>query len=86
VVVSSDAYHRWRIDVVVMAITSQIARAASASGDVAVVEWQQAGLLKPSLIKPVFATIERRIVVRALGILAPRDQSALRQALTVLLG
>lgn len=86
VVVSSDAYHRWRIDVVVMAVTSQVDRAVHASGDVPVVEWQDAGLIKPPLVKPVFATIERRIILRTLGERQPRDQRAVKEALHVLLG
>lgn len=51
-----------------------------------VVEWQDAGLIKPSLVKPVFATIERRIILRTLGELQPRDQRAVKEALHVLLG
>ena len=47
VVVSSEAYHRERPDLILMAITSQI-HPAPTVGEVAVVHWQAAGLLKPS--------------------------------------
>jgi mRNA interferase MazF len=57
VVVSNRPYNMARPDVVVMAITSQL-RPTSTSGEVWVSEWQQAGLLKPSAIKPVFVTLE----------------------------
>ena len=86
VVVSSDAYHRKRIDVVVMALSSQILRPADAVGEVLIAEWQKAGLPKPSLIKPVFATIERGLILKKLGELHEQDQQALRGTLHQILG
>ena len=47
VVVSSDAYHRDRPDVILMAVTSQIKPSASV-GEAAVQHWKEAGLLRPS--------------------------------------
>ncbi len=86
VVVSSDAYHRQRPDVVVMAVTSQVLRPAGAMGEVVISEWQKAGLPKASLIKPVLATIEKGLVLRKLGELQETDRTALRQALKAVLG
>ena len=60
VVVSADAYHQRRLDVILMAVTSQILRPAGALGEVLISDWQGAGLPKASLIKPVLATIEQR--------------------------
>jgi hypothetical protein len=57
-VVSSDAYHQRRPDVIVMAVTSHILRPAGAIGEVVIAE-QGAGLPKASLLKPVLATIEQ---------------------------
>jgi mRNA interferase MazF len=57
-VVSNRAYNIARPDVVVMAITSQ-RRPSPAPGEIWVGEWQAAGLLKPSAVKPVFATLTR---------------------------
>jgi mRNA interferase MazF len=79
VVVSSDELHRESIDLVIMAITTQ-ARASSAL-QVPVSEWQAAGLLRPSVVKPVFATIERSLVVKTIGALQPNDLDALRNTL-----
>jgi hypothetical protein len=45
-----------------MAVTSQL-RPAPALGKVRISDWQPAGLLKPSAIKPVFATIEQRLII-----------------------
>jgi mRNA interferase MazF len=56
VVVSPQTYNESKPDVVVMAITSQL-RATAVLGEVWVEEWEVAGLLKPSAIKPVFATL-----------------------------
>lgn len=85
VVVSSRAYHQSRPDLVVMAVTSQV-RADSLFGDVVVGNWQAAGLLKPSAVKPIFATLHRDLVIKVLGRLHPNDQAVLRRALTAILG
>jgi mRNA interferase MazF len=85
VVVSNGAYNFVRPDVVLMAITSQL-RPAPALGDVWVSQWQQAGLLKPSAVKPVFATIEQRLILRELGMLQSADQIALRKAIAETIG
>jgi mRNA interferase MazF len=84
VVVISRAYNAAKLDIVIMAITSQLR--AVGFGEVAVAEWQRASLLKPSAIKPVFATIERSLVLKRLGVLQPSDQSALRTAIASVLG
>ena len=85
VVISSELYQRERADVILMAITSQV-RAAPTVGEVAVVHWQAAGLLKPSVIKPLITTIEAGLVVRQLGTLHADDQESLRQVLAAILG
>jgi mRNA interferase MazF len=68
-----------------MAITSQV-RTPSALGEVQVGHWQAANLLKPSAIKPVFATLEQNLILKRLGVLYPTDQAALRQAIAAVLG
>jgi mRNA interferase MazF len=85
IVVSSRAYNTAKPDVVVMAVTSQL-RASAAPGEVWVQEWKAAGLLKPSTIKPVFATLEQSLVIRQLGTLQAADREALRQAIAQTLG
>src|SRR4051794_16285274 len=85
VVISSEAYQRERPDIILMAITSQL-RPAPAVGEVAVVDWQAAGLLKPSVIKPLITTIEERLVVRRLGALQAEDLASLRKVLSAVIG
>jgi mRNA interferase MazF len=85
VIVSSAAYHRARRDLVLMPITSQL-RGSGAFGEVMVQDWQAARLLKPSAIKPVLATLEQALVIKALGRLSARDAQALKEVLATLMG
>lgn len=85
VVVSSRAYNSARPDVIIMPITSQLS-SVSGLGDVLIDEWRQANLLKESAIKPVFATLEQRLIIRSLGVLQAQDQSALRSAIASVIG
>lgn len=85
VIVSSGTYNAIKPDVVVMAVTSQL-RATAALGELWVEQWEYAGLIKPSAIKPVFATLERSLVIRELGALGPGDQMALRKVIDEILG
>jgi mRNA interferase MazF len=85
VVISSAFYHRERPDIVIMAVTSQVGRSATA-GDVVVTAWRHAGLLRASVIKPVIATVEKQLVRRKLGRLAEEDREALQNALRNILG
>jgi mRNA interferase MazF len=85
VVISSPAYNAARPDVVLMAITSQL-RASAAHGEVWLTDWQAAGLLKPSAVKPVIATLEARLIIRTLGTLAEGDAQALRNTIGEMIG
>src|SRR5580704_15828486 len=85
VIVSNRSYNSVRPDVVVMAITGQL-RASPGRGDVRVEQWQAAGLIKPSAIKPIFATLEQALVLRQLGTLGVGDRAALRESVGEMLG
>jgi mRNA interferase MazF len=80
VIVSSVEYNQTKPDLVVMAITSQL-RSEASLGEVWITNWHEANLLKPSAIKPVFATIEQNLIVKRLGKLQPTDISMLRVAI-----
>lgn len=84
VIISNEEYHKAYIDVIVMAITSQ-ARASSI-GEVTVTRWKEAGLLKPSTIKPVITTLDLVLILRKLGELAKEDQEALIAAIPTIFG
>jgi len=80
VVISSAAYHRER-----SAVTSQL-RPVMQTGEAPIVDWKNAGLLKPSVVKPVIATIDRQLVRKRLGHLASADTTALIRALSAIIG
>jgi mRNA interferase MazF len=85
VIVSSATYNNARRDLLLMAITSRL-KSTAAFGEVIVVEWKQARLLKPSVIKPVLTTIEKGLVLRTLGRLELTDLHALQAMLQLILG
>jgi mRNA interferase MazF len=85
VVVSGSNYNTARRDIIIMAITSQV-RTPLGFGEAMVADWQAAGLIKPSVFKPVFATIERTLVVRSMGQLSANDAKTLREIITDCLG
>jgi mRNA interferase MazF len=84
VIVSSGPYNPTKPDVVIMAITSQL-RPSPALGEVWISQWQPAGLMKPSSVKPVFATLEQRLIIRQLGMLSTSDQTSLNSAIVDIL-
>lgn len=85
VVVSSSGYNAHRRDIVIMAITSQV-REPLGFGEAMIADWQAAGLLKVSVLKPVLATIEQGRVVRTLGTLAVGDAKTLRKVVSDVIG
>ena len=84
VVVSSADYNARRPDVVVVAVSSRI-RMPTAFGELILEDWKEAGLLAPSTIKPVLATIEKALVLRRLGRLEAGDRANLTTSLRRLL-
>jgi mRNA interferase MazF len=66
-------------DIVVARVTSQTVRTVF---DVELVEWQQAGLLLPSVVRVhKVATLEKRLVERRLGTLTSNDWAQVRARL-----
>lgn len=85
VVVSSSGYNANRRDLIIMAITSQV-RQPPGFGEALVADWQAAGLIKPSVMKPVFTTIEQGLVVRTMGTLSANDLRTLRETIAQVIG
>lgn len=84
VIVSSPDYQRQRSDLVLIAVTSQ-ANPANSFGEMTITEWKAAGLIKPSIIKPVLTTIDKMLIIKKLGQLQEVDIQALRNILQVIL-
>lgn len=85
VIVSSGGYNARRRDLVIMAITGQV-RMPLGFGEALVAGWQAAGLVKPSVLKPVVTTIEQGLVVRTLGALSAADLHSLREVIVQVIG
>jgi mRNA interferase MazF len=85
VVVSSHGYNGSRRDIVIMAITSQV-RTPLGFGEGMVGGWQGAGLIKTSVLKPVFTTIEQGLVLRVMGHLSAADIKTLRGIVADVIG
>ena len=76
VIVSSDEYNARSPDVMIAAINSNLL-AIRHPGDHLIRDWQQAGLLRPSLARTKIATVEAAIIDRRLGRLCGDDVAAL---------
>ncbi len=84
IVISSAAYNQTRPDIILMAITSQI-RPPFSIGETILQDWHAAGLLKPSMIKPLIATLEQNKIIKTMGQLAAPDSTALTQIIQTIL-
>jgi mRNA interferase MazF len=80
VVISSTLYNETSPDIVILAVTSKIEKSVGI-GECLVSDWKEAGLLKPSAIKPAISTIEQTLVLKKLGALSPRDSSSMDKAI-----
>lgn len=85
VVISSSHYNTARPDLILLAITSQV-RASLAFGEAIVAGWQTAGLIKPSVFKPLITTIEQVLVIKQLGNLSTHDKTVLRTVIEKIIG
>ena len=85
VVINSVTYSTLRPDIIVLAISSRVALSPTQL-DAVLGDWRGAGLIKPSMVKPVALTVERSVVLAKLGRLSPPDCQALRRAVAAIFG
>jgi mRNA interferase MazF len=85
VVVSNAMYNSTMPDIIVMAVTSQL-HANRAASEVWLGHWAAAGLLKPSAIKPVMATVEKSLIIQKMGELATIYADALKALISKVIG
>lgn len=78
VVVSSDLYHATEPDLILAAITSQVA-AATGPLDYVLENWRAAGLRYPSAFKPVLFTLDPARVLHCIGAVLPPDLAQIDQ-------
>jgi len=65
VILSSDAYHKSRQEAIIAAITSRTDRILV--GDHLINDWEDAGLLFPSVATGIIRTIKQGMIARKLG-------------------
>lgn len=85
VIISRQSYQQNRPDVILMAITSQV-RQSLATGEALLQDWQSAGLIKPSVFKPLIATIEQSRIIKTMGQLSVTDRDCLNKVIQTILG
>lgn len=82
VVLSGSKYNRNHPDIILAPITSQIFHSLD---EIYLSDWQTAGLLKPSVVKPVIASFDTTLVRRKLGILSRADRASVRTVFATIL-
>ncbi len=83
-VVSSDAYHQGREEVIIAAITSRTDRVLV--GDYLITDWRDAGLLFPSVATGIIRTIKQGMIACRLGSLGERDLRGVDKNLKLAMG
>lgn len=85
VIISVDEFNRVGIKLIVAAITSNVS-APFRPGDTLLSEWRAAGLLKPSAVRGVLATVDRSDITRTLGAMTISDFDLVEQNIAHILG
>lgn len=76
IIISSGIFNNSkREDIIVLAISSSIKNKLGFEPEI--INWEHAGLLKPSIFKSAIATIEQKTVIHKLGSLDSQDQQTL---------
>lgn len=68
-----------------MAVTGQIG-VRTGFGETIIQNWKTAGLIKPSAIKPVIFTVEKKMILKVLGGFGKKDQENLRAVIETVIG
>lgn len=84
VIVSTPVYNEGRLDVILLAITGRV-RVGNPVGEMLIEQWQAAGLLKPSVIKPIIFTLEKALIIKKMGVLSSLDRDHLRLVLRTII-
>ncbi|MEA5508479.1 type II toxin-antitoxin system PemK/MazF family toxin [Crocosphaera sp. UHCC 0190] len=84
VVIISSPYNQQKPDLIIMPITSQI-KLPLTLGELQIIDFLSAGLIKPSVIKPIISTIEKSLVIRKLGQLKNIDCQNFKNIIPVII-
>ena len=83
-IVSSDVYHKSRQEAIIAAITSKTER--TLTGDHLINDWQDAGLLFPSVATGIIRTIKQGMIAKKLGTMPDPDMRDIDGKLKLVLG
>ena len=84
VIVSSEVFHRGRDEAIIAAITSRTDRVLV--GDHLIDNWQEAGLLFPSVATSVIRTIKQSMIARKLCSMPLSDMEKINDKMRLALG
>ncbi|MCL4322667.1 MAG: type II toxin-antitoxin system PemK/MazF family toxin [Deltaproteobacteria bacterium] len=84
VIISSDVYNSHSLDIIIMAVTSNLKNSIM-TNECEIKDYSSAGLLKPSIIKSAISTIDKSLVLKRLGSLSSEDSDSLNKILRELL-
>jgi mRNA interferase MazF len=85
IILSSETYHASEPDLVLGAITTNLA-AATSPVDYVIKDWAEAGLRFPSAFKPLLFTLEPALVIHRVGSLSLQDMAEIGRRLRHALG
>ena len=85
VVISKDRFNTAGIKLIVAAITGNVSPPYRPD-DTLLSDWKGAGLLKPSAVRGVLATVDKSDIARKLGTLSAKDFSRVEQGIADVLG
>lgn len=80
VVINAAEFSERYGDVVLLPLTSR-----EQNDDLRLAKWEEAGLLKPTWLKPLVATINVSFVERSLGVLAAEDEKKVKSVVRMLI-
>ncbi len=83
-IISSNAYNEGRGEVIVAAITSRTDRILV--GDHIISNWQDAGLLFPSMATGVIRTVKKEMITRKMGTMSSADLKEIDGKLRMMMG
>lgn len=78
-VLSAEAYHAGRKEMIVAAMTSNIERILH--GDYMIKDWKSCGLPLPSVVTAIIRTVKQDMVLRTLGTLPSPERKAFDKSL-----
>jgi mRNA interferase MazF len=84
-IISTETFNKSGVKLIVAAITSNITPPFR-PGDTLLSDWAKEGLLKPSAVRGVLATVDILDITHKLGVISSRDLASVEKNLASILG